>query len=262
MTVRFVFPVIITAALLTGSSAAQDSIPPSSEEAFYKILYEQGFYEEAIRFIDSSSAGTPPGNERLFCLASCHIARGDTAAGAAVFNRMLDGDSSLRLDTLLTPPKILQVFTAVQAARRSHVAAGKIASETAEAAAPDSGSLSIPSAGESTGIGTIVLKPVLPPLLRYPLGFVPGGIGHFRQRSFLRGTLLLLAQGAAAGGCCWAYRKRQSFYDATYGWTGKNREVYNHYTGYCRLGLTVLACTYTFEIIDYFVILHKKDAYR
>ena len=266
-----VFSFVIT--LLSASRCgAQESGAPSGEP-LYRSLYEQGFYAEAIALLDSLiAADTTGGNELPLYLAFCHVARGDRDAGAAVFERMLDRDPEYRLDTLLTPPKILDVFRAVRERRADRAppsAAPAVTVDTAveraqaAAAVP---SILPPVAGPVnpatvSGVKLDTGKVDLHPALRYPLGLLPGGAGQFSRRRPIKGTLLLVAQCAATVCWYWAYRTRETYFEggpSGHGWYEENEAPYRRYTNFARMGVGIFIGSYTVGIIDYFLALRNN----
>jgi hypothetical protein len=242
-----------------------DDTSATPDEPFYRLLYEQGFYDEAIALLDSLAAADTSGNrELLLYLASSYIARGDADSGASVFRRMLAADPAYRLDTIMTPPKILEVFRNVRNEFETRTAppdtvktepdSGAPEPVAAVVDSPDTGavsSLALPGADRS------IEGPH--PVLRYSFGILPGGAGQFFQRKPIRGALILAAQIGAAAGCYWAYRTRESYRHSRYVWYDGNREAYERYTGYARLGIGVAIGSYTFGLFDYFLMPPEKQ---
>jgi tetratricopeptide (TPR) repeat protein len=257
-------------AFLVFTGSAEEATRAESEPA-YKVLYEQGFYEDAINLLDSIIAqDTVENQELLFYLASSYIARGNLEAGGTVFERILDNDPDFQLDTLFTPPKILAVFHDVRFHRASHTEMADTSTITQDSTAtvadtvtPTISSDNIDTAAvEPTAALTVdTVRTGLHPVLEYSVGLLPGGVGQFYQRKPYTGVLLFAAQVTSIVGCVWSARKREMYYDGPpngYGWYDKNRAEYNRYTNYNRLGVGVIIGSYTYGLIDYFWGVRKK----
>jgi tetratricopeptide (TPR) repeat protein len=247
-----------------GTTSAEDATTTASEPA-YQLLYEQGFYQDAITLLDSLiDLDTAVNFERHYYLAASYIARGDRDSGAAVFAQMFEYDSLYQLDTLFTPPKILEVFQEVQKQRLTSSAPSSAVEQT-EVPSPvsvqnDSTSFAVSDTGRLT-VSYDSISTGVHPVLRISIGVLPGGIGAFYQKKPLRGALVLAAQVAAVAGSIWAYRTRQTYWSETYGWMpGENDAAYNRYTNYARVGYAVFIGSYTFSIIDYFTTIKKRRA--
>jgi tetratricopeptide (TPR) repeat protein len=221
---RFLIPVFLVALLLGAAGADADAAPP------YKTLYEEGLYDEAISLIqDSLTSDTLNIKQLLFFLASCYIARGDRDNGAMTFKRLIKIDPGFQLDTILTPPKILEIFKTVRAQE------------------------------PALQVKTLRPDPRPSPLLSIPLGFVPGGAGQFYHREPKKGALLLAAQAASIAVFVWAGWKRDGCYKSGpqgYGWYEGNEAAYNRYTNYARIGFGIFVGSYTVGVIDYFIKKH------
>jgi hypothetical protein len=270
-------PLTILSTLLICMTGSAQEAPAIEEAPLYQKLYEEGFYDTAITLLDSLiAADSTGGRELLRYLAFCHIARGDGEAGVSVFERILDPDPGFRLDTLLTPPKILTVFLAVlerresgQARPDSNVAIAQMAADETEQVdsidnRADTAASAVRRDSADTGTKTVVATAVTMkdargrPSVKYVPGLLPGGAGQFYHRQWIKGALLLAAQAAALAGCVWSYHTRQTCYDDRYGWHQGNMTAYNRYTTYTRLGSVVFIGAYTFSVIDYFSGMHKK----
>ncbi len=238
-----------------------------SGEAPYVTLYEEGFYDEAIGFIDSLLAGGAGDRNARYYRAACFIARGDRDSGAAEFERMLVSDTGFQLDTLFTPPKILEVFLSVRART------GQITALTDDTTSRDTSSVTaeirpLPenpvSASPSLSAPSVpgAAPPGIHPAVRASLGLLPGGVGQFSQHKPLRGVFICAVEFAAVTGTVWAYRMRQSRYDDRYGWYEGNRSSHLRYTGYCRWGFALFLGTYAFGVIDYFSTVRRESGRR
>lgn len=233
----------------------------SDEPPLYQKFYEEGFYDTAIALLDSLIAADSAGSgELLRAAAFCHIARGDRETGASIFGQLLDRHPAFRLDTLLTPPKILEVFLSVVEQRDAlRRASDSLLGVKAPPAVEPLQSVTTESRPETAAPAVRFSRPEVPLLLvKYSMGFLPGGAGQFHHRQWLKGALLLTAQVASFAVCAWSYHTRQECYDDRYGWHQGNMAAYNRYTGYARLGSAVFIAVYTLSVIDYFSIMHKK----
>jgi hypothetical protein len=226
----------------------------------YQLLYEEGFYTEAIAVLDSlitEDAVFSP--EHHYALAACYIARGDRDSGATVFERMFNSDSTYLLDTLLTPPKIRAVFLDVQRRRTAQRSDSVVA--TAEKKSTQYLVGMDVADNTLTSADTLTVK-VAPPFFQRIAGVFPCGIGAFYQRKPVHGVLIALTQLGAVAGCVWAYQTREKLYHERYGWYHGNKEVYNRYTNYTRGGAGIFIGSYAFGILDYYLTMHRRRVQR
>ena len=271
----FCYTIILIACAVTVIRAQEpetgDSLPA------YRTLYEEGFYQKAISVLDSLVADDSVcGREPLRYLAFCHIARGDREAGEKVFERLLGCDSLFRCDTLLTSPKILEVFRDVlgryterhEASDTSTVAAttDETLTDTSGGTVDSTEHLSFlpatPAPPAEPAQTSALATPRLSPVTYLP-GLLPGGGGQFLQHEWIKGALYLTAQVASVCGYVWAYRTRQSYFDPDYGWYAPvNETAYKRYTAYAWIGCTVFIGTYTVSAIDYFRTIRKQAVSR
>ncbi len=270
MTSRGLLTVVLFVVGYITASGGQTTVE-SDSLPLYQTLYEEGFYSEAIAILDSLvTADTACSRKSLRYLAFCFIASGERSAGEEAFDKLLTCDPAFRCDTLFTSPKILEVFRSVLARHTPEnrttdttvAAAG--AADTAPGDRTDSDTAAtpakvLPTPGEAVAMAASLQHP---PPIRFLPGLLPGGVGQFTQKQWVKSALFLVLQAAAAGGYVWAYRTRQTFYDPEYGWYAPINEAdYSRYTTYARIGGTVFIGTYTVSIIDFFrTMRHQKPS--
>jgi hypothetical protein len=219
---------ILFLAVIPCKANAEETTSPI-DEPLYKTLYENGEYDKAVAVLnDSITHDALNAKHLLFYLASCYIARGDRDNGALVFKRLIKMNPDFQLDTLLTPPKILEIFKTVK------------------------------SQESSVQFKTLKTDYKTSQVLLAPLGLLPGGTGQFYQRKRVKGALLLTVQAASIAVCVWAGWKKDSRYDSRYGWYEPNKAAYERYTNYARIGFAIGIGSYTLGVLDYFINQNKK----
>ena len=246
--------------LLLVSLQAESSGPDSTVAVpEYKLLYEQGFYSEALVLLDSLLVQDTSGFEELhYFRAACLIAKGDTVEGARVFEALLDHNCGYSLDSLFTPPKILSVYRSVRSGFLCEDSLPAVADSVKELSVDTA---SVPVRTETVPVDSSVVPDLSPktivrsmPLpVHVSLGMLPAGGGQWYQRKTIRGAFIVSAQLAAVAGCIWSYNKRDSYFHDRYGWYDGNRNAYEKYTNYTRFGFTVFLGTYLYGIADYYL---------
>ena len=109
--------------IFIGSAFSQDTVPPAdlttpvslsdTDTAYnYKNLYENGFYEDAIRILeaDLNEKEKNMTEEPLQILAFSYIIVGRRNDAFSIFKKILAYNPDFILDPILTPPRFYELF--------------------------------------------------------------------------------------------------------------------------------------------------------
>ncbi len=259
-----------------GHAEAQEAaaiIAASPDEPVHRVLFESGFYRQALEYLNVRLNSAGPVDSawqeyqkyRAFCL----ILVGEADSAQGVFEELLAHDSTFTLDRVRTSPKIFEVFHAARAARFARPPA-PVEIDTAQAmdalredtAAPVSDSQdSIVSTSDSTGAqfqpslahGTVDSK-----WYRIPARLLPGGVGQFLNGQPAKGAVLLGAQALTLGASIVTFRRRAALYDDRFGWYEGNMVQYERYTAAYRIEFGVFAFAYLYSVVDACVVRARR----
>jgi hypothetical protein len=226
------------------------------------VLYENGFYKEAIELLYTKIKERPDSLnlEYLQYLAFCYIAGNEPDSASAVIVKILDADSSFFPDTIATSPKILRAFSDARNLRRAphRPEPPPSAADTVPQPSPLAAAAAVPSP-RAVPEHLFSQKASLPSdWRRYMLYCMPGGTGQFYRHYPGRGVmaLALQAMGLAAG--YWAYGKREDAYDSNYGWNSGNREEYIKYSRLSLAGFCIFLTAYAISVSENFIRLNDS----
>ncbi|NLP03605.1 MAG: tetratricopeptide repeat protein [Fibrobacter sp.] len=251
-----------------------DDLPPegfqeTGEEPAYKVLYESGFYEQAIELLQTKIKAVPDSAdmEYLKYLAFCFTATEQKDSAEAVFLRLLDIDKGFYLDTILTSPKILDVFmSAEEKLALYNDFTGSMAvtedslKENSDTSVQAEAGLQVQSdsaAAEVNDTSGEVLK-TRNDWYSIPLCFVPLGVTQIQYHKPVRGILFSVLQVAGIGAGIWAYHKMKNSYDPEYGWYSGNRSEYERYSLICRTSMLIFTGVYAGTVADGLVLNLKS----
>ncbi len=224
---------------LAGVSASleREMVAASAEEPVFKVLFESGYYTEAIEYLNAKLVDSTDTSrtDYLRYLGSSYAMAGDSARAVDAFRRMLDLDSLVRLDSISAPPRIFAAFIAA-----------RLASEDAIHSPP----VSLP-----------ILRKDIPPIAEIKqekrvngtalaIYLMPGGAGQFYNRQYRKGTLLMCLQGLGLASSLWAYQQRQQLYDPDRGWYSENADAGLSYLRYGQIHFGLFCGSYLYSIID------------
>ena len=236
----------------TTKSARAPAVPDTAYN--YASLYENGFYEDAVRLLDSLRASAPDslGDDPLTVLAFCDIIlnRHNEAIGA--FKQILARNPMFSLDPILTPPRFFEVF---------HQA------RTEWEASPEGSAILSRKKNQEDSLRSEELKKIInlerrPAYIRIPVSLLPGGAGQFYYHKLLKGSLFFAIEAAALGACIWSYNRRLDFKDPQYGWTPANQGANDRYVRYMRIELSVFTLAYLAGVVDGFLISPDKERHK
>jgi tetratricopeptide (TPR) repeat protein len=241
---------LVGAVLICQVSAQDDKkdiVTAKKDEPAYKVLYESGFYLEAIDYLETRLREAPDSNfqEHARYLAFCLILTGRIGEAEKVFRDILEKDPGFSLDPIRTSPKIYEVFSA---ARTQWASARPAAPDTADAPEP------VVTAAPAPAQPDIAPAPLPPPAVRpwyrIPVCLAPGGAGQFYHGQKIRGAVLAGLQAVGLGLSIWAFSQK----DPDYGWTPDN-ESYNILF---RVQFGVFAAAYVAGVVD--ALRHERKA--
>lgn len=238
MTVR-IFPWFLLATALAFSQERQ-IVPAGPEEPVYRVLFESGYYNEAIEFLTAKLADSTDVSLPLYYryLAFSYAMAGDSSKAVDAFRAMLAMAPESSIDSIATPPRIMNAF---HAAREP---VGPLSTDLILSAPPVNPELSLKSTQQ---------KQPEPEWIRVPFYLAPGGAGQFYNREYKKGTLLLCMQGVTLATSIWAYQERRNQFDPKYGWYSENLPTGQSYLRYSRINFSVFFGTYLYSVIDAFV---------
>jgi hypothetical protein len=230
-------------------------------EPTYKVLFESGYYSDAVKYCTAMISGPPFASNREIhlYLAYSYIMLGNRESADSIFIAIFDADSGFYLNPIVTSPKIYEVYFTARTKWEMLNSSGDTESEQSlpEQSSPKTGEISVPDSGLQTPGNNIVRKQPSSP---FPLLMcIPGGAGQFFNRQHAKGVVVLLFQAAAIAGSVAAYYKRDGFYSPEYGWTDENIDRARLYTYGYKGGLIVFSTVWVYGIADGFVIRHRRN---
>ncbi|HON09327.1 MAG TPA: hypothetical protein PLE24_00560 [Chitinispirillaceae bacterium] len=252
-----------------GNDLPPEGFPENVEEPAYKVLYESGFYEQAIELLQTKIKAVPDSAdmEYLKYLAFCFTAIEQKDSAEVVFLRLLGIDKSFYLDTILTSPIILDVFnSAKEKLALSNDSTGNMA-VTEDSLKEDSDTFVQAEAVLQVHSGSIaaevsdtsgVVLTTRNDWYNIPLCFVPLGITQFQYHKPVRGILFSVLQVAGIGAGIWAYHKMKNSYNPEYGWYSGNRSEYERYSLICRTSMLMFTGVYAGTVADGLVLNLKS----
>ena len=183
------------------------------------------------------------------------------------FLRLLDIDKGFYLDTILTSPKILDVFmSAEEKLALYNDFTGSMAvtedslKENSDTSVQAEAGLQVQSdsaAAEVNDTSGEVLK-TRNDWYSIPLCFVPLGVTQIQYHKPVRGILFSVLQVAGIGAGIWAYHKMKNSYDPEYGWYSGNRSEYERYSLICRTSMLIFTGVYAGTVADGLVLNLKS----
>lgn len=244
-------PALLAILVLSATLSAEtggEMVPSSPEEPVYKVLFESGFYAQALEYIESRLDNLPDSSwvehrkYGAFCLIL--LERRDEAVEA--FGQILTRDPSFNLDPIYTSPKIYEVFRDAQKQWQAlHPPADTVSTDTVavDTAAPSD---------TAQAVALLMQDTLEPPVTRAPLYLLPGGVGQFHNGQRAKGFVLLGIQLAGLVGSVATYQYRDNLQDPDYGWYEGNRDDLDTYTTAYRLEFGVFLAAYLYSVIDAF----------
>jgi tetratricopeptide (TPR) repeat protein len=246
----------LVGAILISQTPAQedkkDIVTAKKDEPAYKVLFESGFYQEAIDYLETRLREAPDSNfqEHAKYLAFCLILTGRANEAGTVFRDILEKDPGFSLDPIRTSPKIYEVFSAARSqwasARPAAAPDTLAASDTAVAPAP----VAAAAPAEPDIVPATLPPPAARPWYRIPVCLAPGGAGQFYHRQNVKGTVFAGLQAAGLGLSIWAFSQK----DPDYGWTPDNE----NYNILFRVQFGVFAAAWAAGVID--ALLFERKA--
>lgn len=262
---RTTFLSILVAA--TGLCAQIDITAAPPEEPVYKVLFESGYYSQALDYIE---ARLPDADDSLWqhyqrYRAYCLILLDRRDQAESVFIEILDRNPAFRLDPIRTSPKIYEVYYQAKRIWQAQQPQPDTTDSAMQAAAFDTSNTD--TATVDTPVGTIdlaldSLPAGDPPLRRAPLYLLPFGVGQFANGQQAKGWLILGTQAACLAASVVSYVKRDEYYDPRYGWYEGNREPYEDYTLAFRIDFAGFALAYLYGVVDGFVVGRRRSSNR
>jgi hypothetical protein len=248
---------ILLSLILCAGTVAQDSPEgkgaslPQDTTYNYKSLYENGFYEEAVKILESMVKGPHDtmGEEPLKTLAFAYILLNRQAEAVAVFKELLSRNPEFSLDPIVTPPRFFEVFH--QSRMEWQMSPEGRAMLLRRKAVEDSLRLAL--------FNSAMRESRDPAYVRVPVCLLPGGAGQFYHRQYLKGGLLLAAQTAFLGAAVWSYNQRQGLKDPQFGWTAANQDANLRYVNYMRIEFGLFSLAYLGGAVEAFLEPSAKE---
>jgi tetratricopeptide (TPR) repeat protein len=222
----------------------------------YQYYYENGYYNEAIQYIKDAihKPAEISDSSLLKYMAYCYCASGRNDSAKQVFKVLLSVDSVFRLDSITTPPKILNVFNDAYKERFDSLAVLKaelgnkrvinqlyaLNSSTVRIADDSGKCVHLKHAKHS-----------------YILSVAPLGVSQFVDARPVSGSIYAFFQVTGALGAYWAYNKREDTYSKQFGWYNGNRRKYERYQTISYVAFSVCVSSYTLSLIDNIVHVYK-----
>ncbi|MFA6549547.1 MAG: hypothetical protein WCT39_06445 [Candidatus Margulisiibacteriota bacterium] len=220
----------------------------------YKNLYENGFYEDAIRILEAALNKNEKNmsEEPLQILAFSYIIVGRRNDAFSIFKKILVYNPDFTLDPILTPPRFYELF---HEARSEWFAS------------PEGQTILLKKKAKEDSLKTEMMKNMLSSLRKidYPgivFSILPGGAGQFYHKEPIKGSVIFLIQAAALGACIWSYNKREDIKDPQFGWTPENLEANDRYVKYMRVELSIFSIAWIYGIVDAFTYKEPKEKHR
>ncbi|OGJ87315.1 MAG: hypothetical protein A2350_03465 [Candidatus Raymondbacteria bacterium RifOxyB12_full_50_8] len=239
------------AGLAYADEEQKELVPAKTQDPAYKVLFESGFYNEAIDYLEAKILDRQDSGRQDYMryLAFSYILVNRLPEARAVFSAMLDEDSTFVLDSVLTAPNLYDVFTSarIEWRTRHSLKPAEPGSEAAPAASlrpADTVPLVMARSGASW--------------YRAPVCLLPAGAGQFQAGSKVKGGAMLVVQTLALGVSIWAYNKRQNYYHPDYGWYAGNIDENRTYGNLYRASFGVFAGAYLYSIVDGFLSLRGQ----
>ncbi len=262
---RIVLLSILVAA--TGLFAQVDITAAPPEEPVYKVLFESGYYSQALDYIE---ARLPDAADSLWqqyqrYRAYCLILLDRREQARAVFIAILDRDATFSLDPIRTSPKIYEVYHQARLLWQERQPQPDTADSAAPTAALDTSRTDSASADTARGTVDLMTDSLMrsePPLRRAPLYLLPFGVGQFANGQRTKGWVILGTQAACLAASVVSYVKRDDYYDPRYGWYEGNREPYEDYTLAFRIDFAGFALAYLYGVVDGFVVGRRRSVDR
>lgn len=232
-------------------STSKEMAPVEDGQPAFQVLYENGFYQEAIDYLEQRVKDTHDPDWQIHhqYLAFSYVIVGKADSAIAVFHAILSRDPAFTLNPITTSPKIYEVFVKARDAFNP------------AKAEPDEG-FDIPRLPRTTtDVSVADTADALPasipfPVYRYPLLAAPGGIPQFLERRKKAGAWLLGLQVVGLAGTFVTLHLRQNLRLPNQGWTSKNIGKGDLYLNLARVQFGLFLCSYGFGITD--AILHVK----
>jgi hypothetical protein len=254
---------VLVLALWSAAEEPREVATVSDEEPAHKVLFESGFYAEALEYLDGriESADSSEWQEYQKYRAFCLILTGQRERADTVFCSMLDRDSSFALDPLMTSPKIYEVYFA---AKQSWRARNPFPADAARGDTLSADSARGPADSSSAGAGRTAAvergdTAAGDEWYRVPLYFLPGASGQFYNRDVKKAVPLLAVQTLGLVGSIVTYAARSSHYHDDYGWYEGNAREYENYTTAYRVEFSVFLVSYVYSVVDAFVSHRRRE---
>lgn len=250
--------ILCIASLAFGDDTIKDVDLSADGEPAYRVLYENGFYDQAIDYLTAKINKSPDsvGTEEYRYLAFSYVATERIDSARGIFVEMLTKDSAFKLDPVRTSPKIYQVFRAAQIQwRKLHQPPHQ--TNPPAGMTPAQSHDTLPKTAVSLSVNTLQNQQL--PLSRWykiPVYLAPGGTAQFCNGETVKGTIVLCLQVLSLGGSIYAFEKKQDFYDDRFGWYEGNQTQFGRYSLASRIGFGSFACTYLWSVFDSFA--HNK----
>jgi hypothetical protein len=240
---------LITCLSLSFAAQEENHTQAKSDAPVYEVLFEKGFYSEAIEYLEVKlQAAHPDTNIQEYqkYLAFCYILTEQKHRAKILFRDILNRDYTFTLDPIRTSPKIYKVFHAAQNQWKGE---NKVRVDSLRQVADSAVKAALKQEGlQASGTETFS-KSLFSPWYRAPLYVTPFGSGQFYNRQTKKGLALFLIQSLSLGSSIWAFNKRyRDFHDDETGWqTGHVK-----YSNIHRIQFGVFLLAYGYSVFDSF----------
>jgi hypothetical protein len=256
--------------LLSCACFAQTDTPElvsKPNEPAYKVLFESGFYSDAVDYCTAVILGPPTDStsEKHLYLAYSYIMLGKAELADSIFMEIFNANPDFHLSPIVTSPKIYEVYFEARTKWNNMHAADSVMQsepdleiklpETSDVLQKDS-THHTESAVESIDTSRYSQAERLRP--NSVLMCMPGGAGQFLNGQYVKGAAVLLIQAAAITGSVVAYYKRDKLYSPLYGWNDDNMDRAMLYTYGYKGGVIIFSTAWIYSIADGFIVRHKK----
>jgi hypothetical protein len=248
MFTKLILLVFFSACAAFCENSPQEMKPSQGEEPVYKLLFESGFYKEAIEFLEEKAknpldTACATYNRYLFL---CYLLNNQTPRAVQLLNSLFDRDSLFTLDSVSAPPNAYSIFLdtklAWQQDKKKKALAAFIAAESLKTVVRVSAKAQVQR-----------LSP-----LRAGLYCVPFGTGQFIKHDKRKATLLLFVEGATLGMSLWAYNERAKSYSPEYGWYSNNQRTNHLYLNFYRVQFGIFAAAHLYGVLDAFLTKEEE----
>lgn len=241
--------IVLLASVAPAAEDERQLVASQEDEPAYKVLFESGYYEEAVEYLRGVSDSSDTNwRERQTYLAFSLIMTGQRDSAIGVFTSILWRDSTYKLDPIMTSPKLFKVYHMARSRwekNREPVDSSSTASPPPDTTAQQSDSPPTPEVSTNNVVPTVPRD-----WYRVPMYAVPPA-GQFYNRRIPKGIALLLLQTGGIAASVWAHNKRWEYYqDPGCGWCEENLEENRRYSALQRSGFAIFALSYLYGVVD------------